>query len=179
MILNEVKNIKKKNLHLIIRKIVSNDIANDYVNGLNSNKFVRYNIKDKINKTFQIKYIDDHNRSTDKIIIGIFHKNKLIGTCGAQKKSKKKYYIGIFIFNIKYRGFSLSKILISYLSHYLRRKESVTYVYASVNRKNKVSHNLFKSLKFKENLKEKKRYKSDVVYFIKIEKLIKLNHLIT
>ena len=37
----------KKNLHLIIRKIVSNDIANDYVNGLNSNKFVRYNIKDK------------------------------------------------------------------------------------------------------------------------------------
>ena len=41
MILNEAKNIKKKNLHLIIRKIVSNDIANDYVNGLNSNKFVR------------------------------------------------------------------------------------------------------------------------------------------
>ena len=88
MILNEVKNIKK-NLHLIIRKIVSNDIANDYVNGLNSNKFVRYNIKDKINKSFQIKYIEDHNRSTDKIIIGIFHKNKLIGTCGAQRKSKK------------------------------------------------------------------------------------------
>ena len=52
-------------------------------------------------------------------------------------------------------------------------------MYASVNRKNKVSHNLFKSLKFKENLKEKKRYKSDVVYFIKIEKLIKLNNLIT
>ena len=96
MILNEVYKFKKKNSIFKIKKITSKDISKDYVQGLNTNKFVRYNIDQKINKNFQINYIDEHNKSNDKIVVGIFNKNKLIGTCGAQKKSKKKYYIGIF-----------------------------------------------------------------------------------
>lgn len=176
MILNEVYKFKKKNFIFKIKKITSKDISKDYVQGLNTNKFVRYNIDQKINKSFQINYIDEHNKSNDKIVVGIFNKNKLIGTCGAQKKSKKKYYIGIFIFNTKYRGLKLSKILICYLSHYLKKKENISYVYASVNRKNNISHNLFKALNFKANLREKKRYKSDVVYFVQIKKLLEINN---
>ena len=70
----------------------------------------------------------------------------------------------------------LSKILICYLSHYLKKKENINYVYASVNRKNNISHNLFKALNFKANLREKKRYKSDVVYFVQIKKLLEINN---
>ena len=57
------------------------------------------------------------------------------------------------------------------MSNYLKQNNKVTFVYASVNKKNLISHNLFKSLKFIENFNEKKRYKSDVVYFIQSKHL--------
>lgn len=176
MFLDEIKKFKKNNFSFQIKNIESINISKKYINSLNQNKFVRYNIKEKINKKYQVHYIHEHNISSDKIVIGLFNKNKLIGTCGAQRKSKKKFYIGIFIFNKKFQGFKLSKILISYLSYYLYRKEKISFVFASVNKKNFKSHNLFKSLKFKINHNEKKRYKSDIVYFVNIKKLRQMQY---
>lgn len=161
-----------KNKHkFLISKIEKNDISQKYIKSINQSKFLRYNIKSLINKKLQIEYIDKINNSEDNIIIGIFNKGKLIGTCGAQKKTKKKYYLGIFIFDENFKGLQLSKIMISFMSNYLKQNNKVTFVYASVNKKNLISHNLFKSLKFIENFNEKKRYKSDVVYFIQSKHL--------
>ena len=161
-----------KNKHkFLISKIEKNDISQKYIKSINQSKFLRYNIKSLINKKIQIEYIDKINNSEDNIIIGIFNKGKLIGTCGAQKKTKKKYYLGIFIFDENFKGLQLSKIMISFMSNYLKQNNKVTFVYASVNKKNLISHNLFKSLKFIENFNEKKRYKSDVVYFIQSKHL--------
>ena len=161
-----------KNKHkFLISKIEKNDVSQKYIKSINQSKFLRYNIKSLINKKLQIEYIDKINNSEDNIIIGIFNKGKLIGTCGAQKKTKKKYYLGIFIFDENFKGLQLSKIMISFMSNYLKQNNKVTFVYASVNKKNLISHNLFKSLKFIENFNEKKRYKSDVVYFIQSKHL--------
>jgi RimJ/RimL family protein N-acetyltransferase len=161
----------KNNHKFLISKIEKNDISQKYIKSINQSKFLRYNIKSLINKKLQIEYIDKINNSEDNIIIGIFNKGKLIGTCGAQKKTKKKYYLGIFIFDENFKGLQLSKIMISFMSNYLKQNNKVTFVYASVNKKNLISHNLFKSLKFIENFNEKKRYKSDVVYFIQSKHL--------
>ena len=162
-----------KNKHkFLISKIEKNDVSQKYIKSINQSKFLRYNIKSLINKKLQIEYIDKINNSEDNIIIGIFNKGKLIGTCGAQKKTKKKYYLGIFIFDENFKCLQLSKIIISFMSNYLKQNNKVTFVYASVNKKNLISHNLFKSLKFIENFNEKKRYKSDVVYFIQSKHLI-------
>ena len=57
------------------------------------------------------------------------------------------------------------------MSYHLRKYHNVTYLYASVNKKNFISHNLFKSLRFKENYRERRRYKSDVVYFIQTKNM--------
>ena len=156
-----------KNKHkFLISKIEKNDVSQKYIKSINQSKFLRYNIKSLINKKLQIEYIDKINNSEDNIIIGIFNKGKLIGTCGAQKN------LGIFIFDENFKGLQLSKIMISFMSNYLKQNNKVTFVYASVNKKNLISHNLFKSLKFIENFNEKKRYKSDVVYFIQSKHLI-------
>ena len=166
----EIKFKKKKKLFLV-RQIENSDITNFYVNSINKSKFLRYNTKTQIDKKFQIEYVSKINESKNDIIIGIFNKNKLIGTCGAQKKSKKKYYLGIFIFNNKFRGFKLSKFLICFMAKYLYNYHNITYIYASVNKKNVISHNLFNSLNFKKNKQEKRRYKSDIIYFIQTKKL--------
>ena len=179
MLLKEIQKFKKRNFTFEIKQICSKDISSNYIKALNTNQFVRYNARDKITKRFQIDYINKHNKSSNEIIIGLFNNKKLVGTCGAQKKSKKKFYIGIFIFDKKFIGLKLSKILISFLSHYLKKRKSVSYIYASVNRKNLISHNLFNSLGFKKNFREKKKYKSDVVYFIKNKNLIKFTNLIS
>ena len=93
----EIKFKKKKKLFLV-RQIETSDITNFYVNSINKSKFLRYNTKTQINKKFQIEYVNKINESKNDIIIGIFNKNKLIGTCGAQKKSKKKILFGNFYF---------------------------------------------------------------------------------
>ena len=162
---------KKKNKSFVIKKIEQSEISKKYIYSINNSKFLRYNIKSLINKKLQIKYIKNIDNSEGDIIIGIFYKKKLVGTCGAQKKSKKKYYLGIFIFDDQFKGFKLSKILISFMSYHLRKYHNVTYLYASVNKKNFISHNLFKSLRFKENYRERRRYKSDVVYFIQTKNM--------
>lgn len=162
---------KKKKKSFLVRQIETADITSFYVNSINKSKFLRYNFKTKINKKFQVEYVNKINESKNDIIMGIFNKNKLIGTCGAQKKSKKKYYLGIFIFNNNFRGLNLSKFLICFMAKYLYFQHNVTYIYASVNKKNIISHNLFNSLNFKKNIREKRRYKSDIIYFIKSKNL--------
>lgn len=162
---------KIKSYTFKIKKIEKSDISKKYINSVNNSKFLRYNTRSLINTKLQAEYIKNINNSRDDIIIGIFNKKKLIGTCGAQKKSKKKYYLGIFIFDKNFRGVKLSKILISFMSYHLKKSFKISYLYASVNKKNYISHNLFKSLNFKINIKEKKRYKSDVVYFIQTKNL--------
>ena len=107
--------MKKSEIRKKILKIRKKDISQKYVDSINKSKFLRYNIKELINKKLQIEYVKKINKSKDDIIIGIFNKNKLIGTCGAQRKSKKKYYLGIFIFDKKFKGKKLSKILIIFL----------------------------------------------------------------
>jgi RimJ/RimL family protein N-acetyltransferase len=164
-------NLKKKSHKFKIKKITKNDISQKYIESINQSKFLRYNVKTSINKKLQIEYINKINESKNDIIAGIFNKDKIIGTCGAQKKSKKKYYIGIFIFDKRFKGLQLSKIMINFVSKYLKQNYNVSFIYASVNKNNLISHNLFKSLKFKENFIEKKRYKSDKVYFIHVKNL--------
>ena len=178
MLLSKTQKFKRKKFNLKIRAILPKDITKNYIKSLNFNKFVRYNINDKITKKIQIKYVKDINKSSNNILIGVFNQNKLVGTCGAQQKSKKKYYIGIFIFEKDFKGLKLSKILIIFLSYFLKKIKSVNYIYASVNKKNFISHNLFKSLGFKENFRVKKRFKSDVVYFIKTNNLIDFKEVI-
>ena len=136
---------KKKKI-VCNKKIEQSEISKKYIYSINNSKFLRYNIKSLINKKLQIKYIKNIDNSEGDIIIGIFYKKKLVGTCGAQKKSKKKYYLGIFIFDDQFKGFKLSKILISFMSYHLRKYHNVTYLYASVNKKKILFHTIYLNL---------------------------------
>jgi len=162
-------NLKKKKF--VIKCFKPKEVTKDYVKGLNNNKFVRYNIEKKILISDQKKYIDKTNKSKNNIIFGLFNKKNLIGTIGSQKKTKNKYYIGIFIFDKKYLGIGLSKIMIKKTAKILKLNSQVLYLLASVNEKNKISHKLFKSLGFNENFTEPKILKKDKIYSIKVSEI--------
>ena len=78
-----------------------NKVNSQYVEALNKNKFIRYNIKTTVSKKDQQIYIKNTNLSKNKVIFGLFNKKKLVGTVGSQKHTNKKFYVGIFIFNKK------------------------------------------------------------------------------
>tara|TARA_B100001750_G_C15407935_1_gene546237 strand:- start:277 stop:792 length:516 start_codon:yes stop_codon:yes gene_type:complete len=146
-------------------------VTKNYVDALNNNHFVRYNFKTNISLFDQKKYIEKTNKSKDKVIFGVFNGKYLIGTVGSQKKTQKKYYIGIFIFNKKYRGKGLSKVMIKKAAKILKRNCNISYLLASVNEKNSISHKMFLSLGFKENFIEPKKLKKDKIYSVKVSKI--------
>jgi len=158
-------NFKKKNYAL--KCFLPDKVTNEYVRALNKNKFVRYNIKTNISKKNQQIYIKNINSSKNKVILGLFNKKQLVGTVGSQRQTNKKFYIGIFIFNKKYLGIGLSKIMIKKAAKILKKNCETSYLFANVNEKNIKSHKLFQSLGFKENFTQPKILKKDTIYSIK------------
>ena len=167
---NILRFIVKNNI-FIIKCLNPAEINNNYIKELNKNKFVRYNIRKKISISEQINYIENINKSANNIIFGLFNKKVLIGTIGLQKISKKKYYIGIFVFDQIFKNIGLAKFMIKKVGKFMNKKLNIKFLFASVNKKNFISHKLFHSLNFKIHKKIKKRYKSDVLYFININKI--------
>lgn len=158
--------LRKKNYTLCC--FLPNNVTNQYVEALNRNEFVRYNIKKKISKKEQKIYIESVNSSKNQVIFGLFNKKKLVGTVGSQRQTKKKFYIGIFIFNKKYLGIGLSKIMIRKAAVILKKNCKISYLFANVNKKNIKSHKLFQSLGFKENFTQTKILKNDTIYSKKL-----------
>tara|TARA_Y100000768_G_scaffold369529_1_gene334531 strand:- start:2448 stop:2975 length:528 start_codon:yes stop_codon:yes gene_type:complete len=165
-----LKFVLKKKV-FIIKCFKSSEVNRNYVNAINSNKFVRYNTNKKFSISDQKKYIKNINKSENDLIFGLFNKKRLVGTVGSQKITSKKYYIGVIIFNNKFRNLGLAKIMIQRVSKYMNSKLNVNFLFASVNKSNFISHKLFKSLNFRVHKKIKKKYKSDVVYYVNINKI--------
>ena len=158
--------LKKKKF--VIKCFKPKKVTKKYVEALNTNKFVRYNIRKKILASDQKKYIENINKSKKNLIFGLFNQKNLIGTIGIKRKKQKKYYIGIFIFDQKYLGQGLYKIMIKKSAEILKRNSKVLYLLASVNEKNKISHKLFTSLGFSENYTEPKKLKKDKIYSVNV-----------
>ena len=157
------------------KNINEKDINFNYINALSTQRFVRFNKKKKKTSfSKQANYIQEINKSSDRILIGFFNKKVLIGTVGAQKISEKKSYIGILLFDEAFKGIGFSKIMLQTTSLMLLNKFKVSMVYATVNKKNIISHNLFSGLGFKPHKSHPKRYKSDVVYYIQTSTLKRL-----
>ena len=174
MIFKEISFFKFRNKKFLTRCINKNDINDKYIKALSTKKFVRFNKKNKkTNYLKQSGYINEINKSKNKLLAGFFNKKKLIGTVGVQKISSRKYYIGILIFDFKFKGIGLSKVMLSIVGKILKKNLDVSFLYATVNKNNLKSHRLFKSLGFKKHKSHPKRYKSDVVYYINTENLKK------
>ena len=171
--------ISKKLVRFIYKKMTfcaknvnEKDINFNYINALSTKRFVRFNKKKKKTSfTKQANYIKEINKSSDRILTGFFHKKALIGTVGAQKISEKKFYIGILLFDKVFKGIGFSKIMLQIMSLILLKNFKVKMVYATVNKNNIISHNLFSGLGFKPHKSHPKRYKSDVVYYIQTSTL--------
>ena len=135
--------IKRK---LIQAKCLSpTDVNREYISELNKSKFIE-NQNNKVKK--QINYIKKIQKSKNKILIGFFFKNKLIGTSGFQKINTDKPTVGIFIFNKKFLGKKLSHLVTAngclFLHKVLRKK----IFSCGISNKNINSIKMFKKIGF-------------------------------
>jgi RimJ/RimL family protein N-acetyltransferase len=95
------------------RTITSEDVSDNYINGLKEElKFIE-NIPELINRSSQANYIMNIVNSEKDTICGLFLNSELIGTAGIQNIMEgNRVSIGILLFNKKLRGHGFGKVLI-------------------------------------------------------------------
>ena len=127
---------KVSDMNCEFRAIHETDVSQDYVNGLKEQKEYISNIPIHVSISSQKKYINDILYSKGDAICGLFINNELVGSTGVQSSTSFLQYIevpvefvttiGIFLFNKKYRGIGLGKVLVwsaTYLCHNYTRAE--------------------------------------------------------
>jgi hypothetical protein len=153
------------------RMINEADVNQYYVDGLKKqNKYIE-NIPTNVSITRQKNYIKNTLKSKKDTICGLLFNDALVGTAGIQLSFSESFLkdittdvdeiatVGIFVFNNKYRGIGLGKVLIwaaTYLFHYCIKTE---WFGAGMGKENIPSYKSFLSCGYQEVLNEDKYYK--------------------
>lgn len=103
---------------LLIRCIQPNDVNLVYVNSLNNEKKYLETKSDWVTIYDQKRYVVETISAIDRFLLGLFHRNELIGTSGGQAISRNEFSLGIFIFD-SWRGCGFGKILVWMASRFL------------------------------------------------------------
>ena len=103
---------------LLIKCIQPNDVNLTYVNSLNNEKKYLETKSDCVTISDQKKYVIETIFAIDRLLLGIFYRNELIGTSGSQAISCNEFSLGIFIFDA-WRGRGFGKILVWMASRFL------------------------------------------------------------
>ncbi len=156
--------IEYKKKIFLLRKIKIRDINNKYVDALKQNKFLA-SIPTNIDLKRQKEIVKKINNSKNRMLIGFFNKNNLIGTSGFQNLNRKKLDIGIFLFNKNFTGKGLAKIFIWYAGFYMYHFYKKKYFIAGIVKSNYKSLKAFKGAGYKLLNKKKGGYN----YFLEIE----------
>ena len=170
---------KIKNIHCEFKTLNDSNVSKEYVDGLNHQTKYIMNIPKNVSISSQRKYINNILLSERDTICGLFIDGKLVGTSGIQSSiSFLKYIevptedvstIGIFIFNNRFRGMGLGKIMVwatAYLFHYCTKKE---WFGAGMEKENIRSLKSFLSCGFVQVDEDKANYK----VLLKLSELIK------
>ncbi len=137
-----------------IKSIKTSDISKNYINSLNTSKYLR--LKKKNTLISQRKYISKIKKSKNNSIVGIYMRNTLVGTMNSQihklvkigdKKFKNAISFGILIFN-KYQNKKIGKNSIIYYSKFLYK--SYKNIFSTVHKRNFRSKKAFINSGFKE-----------------------------
>jgi len=132
-----------------IKSIDSDDVTDEYINGLKKTNFLINNPND-IDHQYQRNYITHINNSKNDVILGFYHNSILIGTSGVQNISADESApVGIFIFNEKYRGIGLGKILVWSATHIVYKYFGVEKFWADMLETNVGSYKSFVNCGYK------------------------------
>tara|TARA_B100000959_G_C14988557_1_gene626684 strand:+ start:3250 stop:3756 length:507 start_codon:yes stop_codon:yes gene_type:complete len=154
MIFKNSINFKIKSRLFKIKNIKLSDISNNYINSLNSSKYLRY--KRKYSILSQKKYIKKIKESSNNCIVGIYFKEELIGTMNSQvhkfikignKRLKNAISFGILIFN-NYQNKKIGANSIKYYSKFLSK--SYENIFSTIHKNNKNSIKVFVNSGFKK-----------------------------
>lgn len=166
MIIKDKLNFKIKKKIFEIKRIKIKDISIEYIKSLNVAAYLKFKKKHTLNS--QSNYLKKINNSRNNFIVGIFHKEKLVGTMNTQtykklkignKKFKNIVSFGILIF-LKYQKKKIGKFSIKNFSNFLKKKYD--YIFSTINKKNQISINAFMKAGFKKmNFK-----KNDTLFYL-------------
>ncbi len=145
MFTNYIHIFKIKRKLIQAKCLSSTDVNREYISELNKSKFIE-NQNNKVKK--QINYIKKIQKSKNKILIGFFFKNKLIGTSGFQKINTNKPTVGIFIFNKNFLGKKLSHLVTANGCLFLHKVLRKNIFSCGISNKNINSIKMFKKIGF-------------------------------
>lgn len=103
---------------ILIKCVQPNDVNLDYVNSLNNEKKYLETKSDWITIPDQKKYVVETIIAFDRMLLGLFYRNELIGTSGSQAINCNEFSLGIFLFD-SWRGRGFGKILVWMASRFL------------------------------------------------------------
>ena len=153
------------------RMINETDVNQDYVDGLQEqNKYIE-NIPANVSISNQKNYIKKTIKSKNGTICGLLLNDTLVGTAGIQLSFSESFLkniandvdelatVGIFVFNNRYRGIGLGKVLVwsaTYLFNYCIKTE---WFGAGMEKENIPSYKSFLSCGYQEAFSKDKYYK--------------------
>ena len=182
MILEKKLLFKYKNFSSEFRTLLEKDVNQEYINGLKHQKEYIENIPSVVSFVSQKIYINKIINSKYDTISGLFMDGELVGTAGVQlsidKNTNIKFgTIGIFIFNLNYRGIGLGKALVL-ASTFLHNKITNTKLFvAGMEKSNTPSLKSFLSCGFQKTSEGEINYEVRLNFdqLIKPETISKIN----
>jgi hypothetical protein len=118
--------------HCEVRTIYGADVNQSYIDGLKNQREYIKNIPENVNLISQKQYVSTILSSKDDLLLGLYLDGELIATSGVQQSLSEVFLedtdvpfsrvatMGVFIFDQKYRGLGLGKVLVwatTYLFH--------------------------------------------------------------
>lgn len=103
---------------LLIKCIQPNDVNLAYVSSLNNEKKYLETKSDCVTICHQKKYVVETIFAIDRLLLGLFYRNELIGTSGSQVIRCNEFSLGIFNFD-SWRGRGFGKVLVWMASRFL------------------------------------------------------------
>jgi len=148
-----------------IRDLVPEDVSEKYLQGLKHDSQFIQNVPDDLDIAQQKKYVSRVISSDSDLILGLFVEGLLIGTAGAQRfvicagRRKEQtgvgFHLGIFIFDMTYRGQGFGKALVWGSTHLLRELFGAVESRAGMVEENVASLRSFLSCGYSQILREK------------------------
>jgi len=127
---------------LLVKCIQPNDVNLVYISSLNNEKKYLETKNKFVTICHQKEYVSDTIFAADRLLLGLFYKNELIGTSGSQATSCNEFSLGIFIFD-SWRGRGFGKILVWMASKFLIQEIKVLKLRAGMKMDNQASLKCF------------------------------------
>jgi len=169
MELNKSIVFKLNDLNCEYRTLHESDVTKEYLDSLSKQTENIENIPDNSSISTQQQYIKEILLSNSDTINGLFISNKLVGTAGIQSSVKflknvdlpaeSIVSIGIFLFDMNYRGLGLGSTLVWASVHLFHDYTGEEWFSAGMKKENIPSLKSFLSCGFKQVYEDEEYYK--------------------